>query len=319
MTSAQVNILINDRDLIPGDGMIHIQNKYFEAGKDLKNALQQIFEGYLHEIVYGDEWHGGTSEDCISRVESRMREIYITNEQKINFLNIQVHNEGRGLDMVRQKYAWEISIKDIKDSWFLGLLDDIENLIECLKFKILSGDKLKDFQFQTIRSLPNFDLLNEYFLSDKMKEIYSAAGIEENIKFLQKTISGLPSGVKNSPFSKKDITVDQEGINALTHGAVSILCVYRGINVNYESLVEKEMTTLGITNPISPSMKKSIVNGFKKFIDEKIVLHDSTTQFNKRIWGDRLKKIKSVLPFLDITQMVEANKDIDIIEKRWKK
>lgn len=208
MTKEQIDILIKDSDLIPGNGLISFREMEFSFSRPFYETLEGIFEWYLKNSLFGDGFLTGNVKRFQMKIDSRINEVSFLKNQKINFLNNKIQEEIQKLENLRIDFPWEMTINDIKESWICHLINDqIESLIEDLKFKILEGRKIEPNSFPFINLLQNFHLLDRYFLSNSMYKIYEAAAIEKNIEYLQAKIENSESEhtvILRNGYSEKD-------------------------------------------------------------------------------------------------------------------
>lgn len=230
MTKEQIDILVKDGDIVPGEGLIYLHEKQYGLGEAFFETLKKIFERYLHHKLYGDYFSfSGSIELYQNRIKSRIEELSLSKDQQINFLNSKIQEEVNCLEKLRTGFPWEESIKDRKESWYYHILNKLETVIELLKFKILKGEKINSIDFTFTDFLPSFYLLDEYFLSNSMEEIYEVVAIEENIKFLQ----GKINQIENQNILNTKINIQQPVENVLSEIMASENKFYKKMDMEF--------------------------------------------------------------------------------------
>ena len=200
MKKEQIDILVSDGEMLPGDGILKTKNDlYMAMSKEVKSLLNKILEWYIQNHVYGNGMITGTAERFKKRVLSTMKDFLKTNNQKVKFLEEKIQCEILRMQYLRTDFPWEQTVEDIKECAFLHMYDDtLEPLIETLKFQLFEGKKIRSSNFPFISISDKFKLLDEYFYTQEMEEVYQAAEIDENIKFLQEKIKELSHPKNNS-------------------------------------------------------------------------------------------------------------------------
>jgi len=205
MTKEQIDILVSDGDILPGEGMLKTKNDlYISMSKEVKLLLNKVLGWYIQDHVYGDGFITGTAERFKKRVLSTMNDFLKTNNQKVKFLEEKIQSEILRLEYLRTDFPWEQTVEDIKECALLHMDNDtLEPLIETLKFQLFEGKKMRKSDFPFISISDSFKLLDEYFYTQEMEEVYQAAEIDENIKFLQEKIKELSPKKNNSLIKRK--------------------------------------------------------------------------------------------------------------------
>jgi len=284
MTPAQIDKLVSDGDLIPGDGVFLLEGMNYEFGDDVWDCLSNIFDEYLQNYVQQEIWN------YTSVINSRLSLIPNT-EIKKSYLKGKVLKTLSKLDDDLKNYNdFEQDSEYIKEAWHYSVLisPQTASLIECLKFTVLSGKKITEYGASYHNRLPKRNALDEFFTTKEMYKLYSVAAKEHQMLFLQKRINEL-----DQPVAQQIKAIQKTQLEA---AAVAMMAIYyKKENIIYVPLVKKVMKELGLeTENLTTSYITTVSKYAKEFIDEKGIINIKKQTNSKT---SRLRQLQSIIPF----------------------
>lgn len=184
--------LYKGNDLRESGYRINIQGMEYNLDKKLYSVLEQLFEWYLsHYLSDGKEF-----------IEQDIKEQFKVYspliEDRKRFLGDKILELNKDLKKLIGDPTRLNPVKMIKERWCDNLLETGEDLIQCLKFEVMNGERIQGFDFPYKKHLPNFYKLEKFFQTNKILKIFQAQDIVENITYLKKLIEDLektPEGI----------------------------------------------------------------------------------------------------------------------------
>lgn len=178
--------------LVDSEFEITIQGVEYNLDMKLYKVLERLFEWYLVDFV-ADE-----TDFYKEDIKQKLRIYSPLKEDKIRFFGEAILEENERLESLIGKISRWNTIEGIIGLWCFDILEKGEDLIQCLKFDVLNGEKIENFGFPSEKHLPNFYKLEKYFQTEKIEKIFTCHAIAENINYLKKLIEDLESPIEKA-------------------------------------------------------------------------------------------------------------------------
>jgi len=156
----------------------------FVVSNQLYSIIERIFK---EQLAFECDFEHNVFKEIVA---NKLRFIGPLREQKSLFYTAQFTEQNNLLSEILSGNFYNTIPQIISLTFNRLFYENGMNWIECIKFKMLKGDKLDRFNFGKVGEprTPNYHLITEFFKSDSMMRIYELATISENIKYLQKSI-----------------------------------------------------------------------------------------------------------------------------------
>lgn len=174
--------LTQGNHLIPSNVTIDIEGKIFNLDKKLYAVLDRIFKGNLELI-------SDSLIECFKEMISDKIQYYSSlKEDKIKLFGDLIIQEGKKLEDVTGRVSGIKHVEAMKSFWFFDIAEAGHELICCLKFDVLNGERIETFDFPYKKRLPNFSKLVDLYHRKELEKIYKSHTQIEKIKYLKELI-----------------------------------------------------------------------------------------------------------------------------------
>lgn len=211
MRKDQLDILLKDGDIMTMDFIYKEAHKwtknYYENNRftvnikgvdyaiDIKiiDTLSSLYNCYV------DIYCRTEKERLEGDIKAKL-EVYSTaKEDIIEWYNELILKQYSRLNNLMGEVTHCNSIQYKQATWIYSILDRGPQLIQCLKFDVLNGEKIDGTSHV---DSPNFKKLREYFETDKISKYYNITAAAENIKYLKELIKQLEQPAENDDAQK---------------------------------------------------------------------------------------------------------------------
>lgn len=297
MTLHQIDILEKDEDIIPANkfsGML-IKGQWYQISKTLNGVLNILFETFLNISV-------ALKKDIFQKdlqviIDSQLNKKYL--EQ---ILEKKIHEQ---IKIKEQLYFGVYRSADgIKETWRGKMVEQMEDIIGCIKFKIFNGGKIYELSKEKKDSA--VVALHKYFLlADELSEIINAVLIDEKIKFLQEKINDLEGLTSQIKLGKKgELQVNQ----------IALIHVYERRQITRLNAKEKALQH-GYN---APNSGEGLFQDYTKYSEISNRTGKPTPCTQKRL-RNKINLFKSIIKYLSVSAQKRANDEIKILELLYEK
>lgn len=227
MTEEQIQILINDYDIsnefTPSihfcDGFeqsfVTADGDRFYISCEMYKIFERIFESFIDQ-------HGFDQQRMEQDLNSILKLYPDSKEYKLSIYKNKLEQEHEKLKKVIQETDYINNVDNIKSLWFFDFFEHGSEIVECLKFDFLSGNKLSEFGMPFEVDLPAIgrQKLDRFYETDKMFKIYKVVEIQDNINYLIELINKLELS--------KEIEIETKSTeNTVTHRQTAWVHYYK--------------------------------------------------------------------------------------------
>jgi len=206
MTQKEINILLEHGDIGKLEYPPRLLSEYsFEIdsldGKDEYYISRKVLE--VLKTLF--EWYKNRHNQLNYRyeVENSLKYYSPIYEHQKDFLGkLIIDNYGKLRELcfkIDPVYGHGAAYPEmLRDVWIYEILEVAPHLLKILKFDILKGKRFDAFGMPGETYLPNFRLLDLFFLADRLRTVYDAIAIKDKIEYLQKRVGDMENHSKNN-------------------------------------------------------------------------------------------------------------------------
>lgn len=321
MTKAQINKLVKDGDIWPvsssTDDFDFSDFSYYNSdtkeriyiSNDLSLVLRYFFDYFLDYEL--DEEREGFSQEIKLKEKHYQPGIALKKKLFNDLISEQIDRFNACFSKEDPIYLKNASAK--KENFIFDLLAESNNpskLIEIVKFEIFNGKKIDPTHIENTDISRPLELLRRFYYSDEMEKIYEIILLDENIKYLQKSLSKIENNSGNE--------------HPVTMQGVAIACILKKIllysSTNLDTAILKYFS--GKKTP-TKGRRQSLSGFYKGLYDSrtgkiKITIScDNIKTIQGRI--DAINGIKYTLTQNELTEAEDLLRQLDKLKNNLNK
>jgi len=310
MTKDQIHILMKDGDLShlvePGwnktASVVRLNNDHYLLSSVLHNIIQHLFEWH-YENAYKT-----TLKFFETRINSRIEGKKI--DEKISFLKKERNKYKNRKELMNIPQGVELN--NLSTFWKSYIYNnDVEQIIECLKFKVFLGERIVLFDLDRKEALypalqQRLGLLDPFFHTAEMFKVYASMLVFNKIKYVKKKLSKIEKADVKLPVSEiattnenpegnlpvSEIAITKKNPTAAT---LAITFFVNDMDVTYPIDVQDVVDQLKISDiTLTRTLKKNVVEMRAHFKDWPAIL---TTKPHPNSIIERIKSLEFALDY----------------------
>jgi hypothetical protein len=207
MERSKIDILLSHHDVWK-DGSsegcghwVYLNDEPYQLDQRLFNILYTLYKNCLGNLEHGDGFMDGEAEAFQSTVSNKLLITSPTKEDRISLFSKLIKKQYDLIEYSVGDINHYNTVEGLQQKWLTEVVFNGEKLIEHLKFEVLKGAPLEQFEF------PCGDSLYAFFEVEEMQKVYTAISAYNKILYLQQLIKGVGAN-ENKP-RIKDYSFDE--------------------------------------------------------------------------------------------------------------